>query len=113
MLPDYYTILEVSPEASLEEIKQAYRRLVRLYHPDLTAQSDDLQQIKLVNEAYACLHDPLKRMEYDILRLEIRRARLLRQYRATPQAPAEPKMTWKEGWQGFVQEFRKGLKGDA
>ena len=62
---DYYAILEVPTSASLEQIKQSYRRLVRLYHPDINKGSEDIR-IKQLNEAYAVLSDPVKRTTYDI-----------------------------------------------
>ena len=63
---DYYAILEVSPDASPKEIKRSYRRLARLYHPDLhPGDKFDEDMFKAVNEAYEVLSDPDKKWAYD------------------------------------------------
>ncbi len=110
-LPNYYAILEVSTDASLEEIKQAYRRLARLCHPDISKGIND-RYIKQLNEAYNVLSDTAKRTVYDIKRLEelqrivaletliLQRKKILR----------EQKMSWKQGMIGFVREFKKNLR---
>lgn len=115
-LPDYYTILGVPADASLEQIKRAYRRLARLHHPDLTKDAED-QRIKQLNEAYGVLSHNARRLAYDIQRLEeLRRALILdllrRQREQLLQQQAIPRMTWKEGLAGFVREFQKGLHDD-
>jgi len=63
---DYYEILEVPRDASQEDIKKAYRRLAKQYHPDVN--KDDPQaneKFKEINEAYEVLMDPQKRAQYD------------------------------------------------
>jgi molecular chaperone DnaJ len=62
---DYYEILGVPRTASAEDLKQAFRRLVRQYHPDVNKSSDAEERIKEVNEAYAVLSDNEKRAAYD------------------------------------------------
>lgn len=62
----YYEILEVSMNASLEEIKQAYRKQAKKYHPDLNPNNKEAEQMmKLVNDAYEVLSDINKRKKYD------------------------------------------------
>lgn len=63
--PNHYEILEVSPDASQAEIKQAYRRLVKQYHPDTNQQSKDREQIIRINAAYEILGDTQTRQSYD------------------------------------------------
>jgi curved DNA-binding protein len=65
---DYYDILGVKPEASDAEIKSAYRKLARKYHPDVSKESGAEDKFKAANEAYEALRDPAKRRAYDDLR---------------------------------------------
>jgi uncharacterized membrane protein YsdA (DUF1294 family) len=62
---DYYAILGVPRNATPEEIKEAYRRLAKEYHPDKNPSPEAEEKFKLINEAYQVLSDPAKRAEYD------------------------------------------------
>jgi curved DNA-binding protein len=64
---DYYAVLGVSRDASQEDIKRAYRRLARKYHPDVSKAGDAEERFKEVQEAYAVLKDAEKRAAYDQL----------------------------------------------
>jgi curved DNA-binding protein len=62
---DYYEILGVARDASADDIKKAFRRLARKYHPDVSKEPQAEARMKEVNEAFAVLSDPEKRAEYD------------------------------------------------
>jgi curved DNA-binding protein len=62
---DYYKILGVDRAASKDDIKRAYRRLARKYHPDVSKESDAEARFKEMKEAYEVLKDPEKRSAYD------------------------------------------------
>ncbi len=62
---DYYEILSVSRDASKEEIKRAYRRLARKYHPDVNKEAGAEERFKEINRAYEVLSEPETRARYD------------------------------------------------
>ncbi|MEV7605155.1 J domain-containing protein [Paenarthrobacter sp. NPDC089322] len=69
--PDYYAILNVAPTATTREIARAYRRLLRIHHPDTRLPTDGEDSIKAaqklhdIMEAYVVLADPVKRAAFD------------------------------------------------
>ena len=66
MAKDYYQVLGVSKEAALPDVKKAYRKLARKYHPDLNPGDKTAEaRFKEIQEAYAILSDPKKRAQYD------------------------------------------------
>ncbi len=94
---DYYAIMGVARDATAEQIKQAYRKLARKYHPDVSKEADAERRFKEVGEAYEVLRDPAKRAAYDQL--------------GTGPKPGEefrPPPDWGSGF-----EFRGSGAGDA
>lgn len=97
---DYYSVLEVSRSASLEDIKKAYRKLALKYHPDKNPgnrQAED--RFKEVSEAYEILRDPEKRQMYDQFG------------QAGAQAGGFQGGNPFEGFSGFKGDFGEGFRG--
>jgi curved DNA-binding protein CbpA len=88
-MKDYYYVLGVVPDASLEVIKVAYRQKAFLYHPDRNTQSDAPARFREVKEAYTVLSSPEKRKAYD----EERRRNLL----------DDPNDVAKKMWQQYLE----------
>ncbi len=65
MARDYYEILGISRDADQEEIKRAYRRLARKYHPDVNKEDGAAEKFKEINQANEVLSEPEKRSRYD------------------------------------------------
>ncbi|PLW70609.1 DnaJ C-terminal domain-containing protein [Pseudohalioglobus lutimaris] len=95
---DYYEILGVAPDAETAEIKSAYRKLARKYHPDLNAEKDAEANFKEVAEAWEVLKDKDRRAEYDELR----------RYGGKPHHDFEPP----PGWQSSTGAQHQHFSGD-
>lgn len=65
--PNYYETLGVSQDASADDIKKAYRKLVRKYHPDVSKEPDADEKTAAINRAYDTLKNTEKRAEYDAM----------------------------------------------
>lgn len=62
---DYYEVMGLARDASQDDIKRAYRKLARKYHPDVSKEGDAEERFKEIGEAYEVLRDPEKRAAYD------------------------------------------------
>jgi curved DNA-binding protein CbpA len=87
--PDAYKTLQVDPEADLEVIQAAYRRLAQKYHPD-TAGPDGAGRMVAINEAWATLRDPESRAAYDQERAARTAAEAAAARRSQARAPQTP-----------------------
>ncbi len=90
---DYYAILGVTSQASLEEIRLAYRRMARVYHPDLSIDPDAEAHFKEVNEAYDILANAEKRRAYDYFTAGTVEDEPVEPPSMPQQPPASPKTT--------------------
>lgn len=97
---DYYAILGVDPDADSKQIKTAYRKLARKYHPDVSDHHEAEQKFKEASEAYEVLKDKQKRAEYDEIR----------QYGVHGQT-FEPPPNWQSA-HGFNHGTHAGFQGD-
>ena len=64
---DYYALLGVPPDATTAQIKSAYRKLAKQYHPDVNDSPDAAERFREITEAYDTLTDPDRRRRYDRL----------------------------------------------
>jgi hypothetical protein len=88
---DLYRVLQVEPHVDAEAIQAAYRRLARLYHPDLNREPGAAERMRAVNAAYRVLSDPAQRAAYDASRYLPRVQPTQGVYRRT--APITPRPT--------------------
>lgn len=103
---DLYAILEVPPQASSIEIKRAYRKKVKKYHPDLNQENSYVERkIREINIAYEVLSNPEKRKKYDRTRID-RDATLRRTDKQQSAPTAEPPdiQAWYEEWRSHTSQ---------
>lgn len=97
---DYYAVMGVERDASQDDIKRAYRKLARKYHPDVSKEADAEARFKELGEAYEVLKDPEKRAAYDKLGADWKAGQDFR-----------PPPDWNEGFEFHGGEFT-GASGE-
>ena len=100
-IPNYYELMGVAETASADEIKRAYRKLARKFHPDVSKEADATERFKQLGEAYEVLKDPEKRATFDDIRRNPQPS--ARQFRRAPGAPGFGAGTGDQ--QGFSEFF--------
>lgn len=102
-IPDYYAVLGVAPGASADEIKRAYRKLARKYHPDVSKEDDATEKFKTLGEAYEVLRDPEKKAVYDDVRANPQRRAAHGRTQGGARAQAGPGGDWDDAdFRGFT-----------
>lgn len=91
-MKDYYGLLGVSPDASIEVIKSSYRRKAAQFHPDRNPEADAAAKFRAVQEAYEILADLERRKAYD----ETRRSSLI----------DEPLVVAREIWSNYLENIK-------
>lgn len=102
---DYYKILGVARGATQEEVRKAYRKLARKYHPDVSKEADADQRMRDINEANDVLRDKEKRAAYDQLVDHVARG-------GSPDGQFRPPPNWDEGFE-FHHGPRQGPADQA
>lgn len=101
---NYYDVLGISPEASQEDIKRAYRRLAKTYHPDVNRELSAALRFKEINEANQTLSAPDKRERYD------RHVLLVSRHEAHEQEKRERYKQWRNAQPGSMMQSANRMK---
>jgi curved DNA-binding protein len=109
---DYYKILELDKSATTDQIKKAYRKLARKYHPDLNPDNKDAnKKFQQINEAHEVLSDPEKRKKYDQYGKDWQHAEQFEQQRASRQHQRTGGRDFDEDIEGDFSSFFESMFG--
>ncbi len=110
---DYYKVLEIPSSATAKEIKKAYRKLARKYHPDLNPNDSEAElRFKQVNEAHEVLSDPEKRKKYDQYGKDWMHAEEFEKARESRQSGrGQGQYTYSSGGDGDFSDFFESMFG--
>jgi len=110
---DYYKVLEIPSSATAKEIKKAYRKLARKYHPDLNPNDSEAElKFKHVNEAHEVLSDPEKRKKYDQYGKDWMHAEEFEKARESRQSGrGQGQYTYSSGGDGDFSDFFESMFG--
>ncbi|MBL6447981.1 DnaJ domain-containing protein [Fulvivirga sp. 29W222] len=107
-MKDYYSILQVNREASKKEIKEAYRKLALLYHPDTSSQPGTSEKFHDISEAYEVLENEEKRLQYDSLLRSIEStAHKIYKKKKRPQPHSTAEQLTKEEYDESIRPYLK------
>jgi DnaJ-class molecular chaperone len=110
---DYYATLGVARTASEKEIKSAYRRLARQYHPDVNKDPKATDRFKVINEAYEVLSDSKKRQKYDQLGSDWERIEREQEFARQYQPQGAGQGAGFEDFSDFFNTFFAGERGSG
>jgi curved DNA-binding protein len=113
---DYYKVLGVERKATADQIKTAYRRLARKFHPDVSKEKNAEERFKEVQEAYEVLKDPEKRAAYDELGADWKSGQQFRPPPGWSEAHAQAqgaRRTWRRAGPGSAGAGAAGAAGDG
>ncbi len=112
---DYYKVLEITKNANEAEIKKAYRKLARKFHPDLNPNDAEAEKkFKQINEAHEVLNDPVKRKKYDQYGKDWQHAdEIEKQQKARASANSHRGYTYSRGQSADFSDFFENMFGGA
>lgn len=111
---DYYAVLGIDKKATADEVKKAYRKLARKYHPDLNPNDKEAEKkFKQINEANAVLSDPANRKKYDKYGKDWKHAEEFEKARQSQQRQSSQQYTSSHFGEGDYSDFFESMFGGS